>query len=209
MEERVRKVRSDKKMGINPIISIELNDALARLGYVCDRPVKDIGETLVVLALNNREIINTIARKFRRPYWYTDTIMINGDPELPKMKWVIQGDTVRPGLRFSQPHYEKISELAYALDTSKIKAAALLLIYATHNEQCLSHLLTKYVKYQLDHRRMENLRRVVDYTNQGKPEQFQINIPILLNHIYYCMGDNVKPIGKAVSKWMSGLGLDS
>jgi hypothetical protein len=206
VEERKRKTRSDKKTGINPIVTTALYDHLCRLAYVCDRPLKDVGERLVYLGLYNRQVINDLSRLFRRPYWFSDFVMLEGDQEREGVQWQIGQDQHRIGLRFPKDQYEKLKQLAYSLDTSLTKATAILIQVSMHNQDSMINLLSWYVQGQLDQARMKQLEQVIFQINRKSTyKEKEISMGELLAFLFSKMGDRTKKISEMVTDWMDEL----
>lgn len=67
--------RSDKKRAINLTILLPLYDVLYRLAYICNRPLKDIGEELCFQGIRTRTVIEKIAPFLRRDFIF----LIKGD----------------------------------------------------------------------------------------------------------------------------------
>jgi hypothetical protein len=206
MEERKRKTRSDKKTSINPIVTTELYDQLCRLAYVCDRSLKDIGERLIFLGLYNRQVITDLSRLFKRSYWFSEHVMIEGDAEKNSIQWQIGPDQHRIGMRFPKDQYEKLKQLSFALDTSLTKTTALLITCSMRNKENMASLLSWYVQDQLDHARMKQLQHVLIQINRKSDIQNQdISMGELLAYLFSKMEDKTKKIGAMISDWMNEL----
>lgn len=68
-EERGRKVRSDKKRTIAAPLEENIYELVAQISYICDRPLKDIGELLCREGIKSTKLIDTIKGKFRRDFF--------------------------------------------------------------------------------------------------------------------------------------------
>jgi hypothetical protein len=205
MEKRKeRKQRSDKKHSINPTITLSLYDQLIRLSYICNRPLKDIGETLCIYGLYSPDVISEISPRFHRDFWLDECMMFRGNPKLPVPKEVVGQDQYRASLKFLKGDYEQISKLAYAMNISKSKATANLLEISLQNKPVLGKLLSRYVESDLDTRRMKQLRLVLRYANPDHLED-EMTMSNLLSFLFEHFGDKAKRMTEAVVDWMESL----
>lgn len=204
MEDRgLRKTRSDKKTGINPILPLPVYDSLCRLAYIVDRPIKEVGERFVYLGLMNREVIEEMQPLFKRAFWYSDFVMIEGNPNQDFEPWRIGPEQHRIGLRFLKVEYEKLKQLAFALDTSLTKATCLLIKKSMENHNNLADLLAWYVNGDLDEKRMKELQKVLTQINRkAKTQDEDINIKILAHYLLTQMGSKTRKITDVINDWV-------
>ena len=126
-----RKERSDKKVDVKPTMSLELKSKLYQLAELCNEPVKDVGERLCVEGLKSKIIIEILCKWLRRNYYYNNTIAL-GHIERPRLKLKALGETGKVTIRFTKNDYDKLRDLAYALDITP-SATATVLIRLTMN----------------------------------------------------------------------------
>ncbi len=136
-----RKVRSDKKVDVKPTMSLELKSKLYELADLCNEPVKDIGERLCVEGLKSKIIIEILCKWLRRNYYYNNTIAL-GHIERPRLKLKALGETGKVTIRFIRNDYDKLCELAYAMDITP-SATATVLIRLTMNS---AEFMEKFVE---------------------------------------------------------------
>lgn len=127
-----RSKRSDKKVDVKPTMSLGLKDALYAFASLCNEPVKNIAERLCIDAMISRDIIEDILIWFRRDYIYRDTVVL-GNLENPKLKVMFPSETGKVTIKFKQVDYDKLCELAYALDITPTSTATVLIRMATKN----------------------------------------------------------------------------
>lgn len=127
-EGAARKIRCDKKYGIDTVLGTNAYEILSQLSYIADKPMKDVGESLAVNALSDERVMSYLARKyFRRPYAFNDRLVMGGD--LANQKYIIPAyATERLQFRVLGDVREQMDEFSFALGSSSIRAAAHLLI---------------------------------------------------------------------------------
>jgi hypothetical protein len=201
-KEKVRKERSDKKRPINPIIPLELYDLLCRLSYICNRPLKSIGETLCEYGLFSHTVITTLSVKFHRDYRMYESVFC-GNPNLQIGKEIIGPEQHQINLRFRKEYYEKICELAYALDMSKCRTTMHLLEAAVADYQVLGDLLALFVQEDIDSKRMQQLRLVLRYVND--PYHDEMTLSHLLGFLLEHMGEKAKRMTDTIVEWLESL----
>ncbi|MEW9672976.1 hypothetical protein [Ammoniphilus sp. 3BR4] len=173
---RKRKKRSDRKREIQPVISVELYDCIARISYITTTPIKNVGETLYMEGFRSQKVIDQLSPFFRRDFRYSnqygDIIIIPGDTDRIPFK-INRGDGIRAriSMRFHQDNHDKISELAFTLDMTVSSAAALLLETAFSLDIGLDYI-QGYIVKSLDANRLEQLEAVLQFMNeQNHPDQ--------------------------------------
>lgn len=113
-----RKERSDKKRAVAPYISSAAYEQVARIGYVCDLPLKAVGELLSRESLRSREILDVIKLNFRRDYIVDSYQYCLGQARNKPFRMEFKGEKQRLSMRFYNFEYERFAALAYALDCS-------------------------------------------------------------------------------------------
>lgn len=135
-----RKVRSDKKVDVKPTMSLELKSKLYEFAEICNKPVKDIGELLCVEGLKSKLIIEKLCKWLRRNYYYNSTIAI-GHIERPRLKLKALGDTGKVTIRFVREDYDKLCELAYAMDLTPSATATVLIRLTMNNNEFMDYFV--------------------------------------------------------------------
>lgn len=182
MEERVRKVRSDKKREVKPTITMSLYECIDRLSYMTTNPIKDVAEEICVLGLQSEKTIELLAHYFRRDYWIRERTLIRGD--VSRSPYTLKDGNSqkrRISIRFSQPIHDKLSELAYALDMTVSSATALLLKTAIYESTIFVDYVLKHLDNETTEARMNQLQYIVDFINESNKEP--IDIRMLVSYI--------------------------
>lgn len=179
---RRRKVRSDKKRDVKPTVSIELKDAIYRLSYIMEVPVKDVIERVCIDGLASRSIMEILAQSFRRDIRFENTVFM-GDlsrPSLNVRKAV--GATGRVSVRFASEDYENIRMLSYALDCTVSRACALLLETALSHSDFITPFCRDHIRNKLSPHRIEELRKVIRYLNDNSSSDDKISWALILEY---------------------------
>jgi hypothetical protein len=180
MEDRMsgggdRKVRSDKKRGVQPTISIELKDCIYRLSYITNTHVKDVAEQLCINGIGSNLVLSYISQNFRRDIRIDNTLYL-GDINRASVKMRNQsGKTERLSIRFKSDTYEILSVLAYALDCSVARATGLLLDASVREVGFINEFVRSYLKKHLDENRMRELKKVFQYINANNPYEDEVS----------------------------------
>lgn len=180
-KEEGRKVRTDKKRKVSPTIHIRLKEAIYRLSYISDTPVKDIGEAICDSGLLSKEVIESLSKHFRRSVRLMNTMYMGDLAKPPLQKRSTPGTTDRITIRFPQHTYENITALAYALDVTPSKATALLLEASIHNPAFLNDFFKDYLQVHLGDNRLKELNKIIKYINDHNPYEGEISYASLLS----------------------------
>ena len=203
VEKRARKVRSDKKREVQPTISIQLKDAIYRLSYITNTPVKDVAERICSDGIISRKVLNGLSQHFRRSVRLENTMYIGdlGRPSLQRKSPA--GQTERIGIRFRQHTFENISVLAYALDCTPSRATALLLDASIHNSDFINQYFQEHLTRQLDDHRMSELKKVLKYINANNPYEETISWGLLLSYIYEEIKDGAITVSESITTFIN------
>lgn len=166
-----RKVRSDKKIDLKPSIPIPLKEAVYRLSFITQTPVKNVAEYLIIEGLQNSEIIGDLSIYFKREIKINSTIYRGNitNPTIKKRDSTVQLDRI--SLRVKLSTYNLIAALSYALDCSKAKVCALLIEHSMNNLTIVNHYVENYLKSQLDRNRMSELKRLMQFINKNNKKE--------------------------------------
>lgn len=151
-----RQIRSDKKVDVKPTMSITLKNQLYNFADRCNEPVKDIAERLCVQGMVSGDVMEEMCKWLRRDYFYKNTHVM-GYMERPKLKIKSNGETNKVTMRLKQTDYDKLSELAYALDITATSTAAVLIRMASKNDSFMTAFIDGLKK--IDFREKELLKR--------------------------------------------------
>ncbi|NRG45508.1 hypothetical protein HRF87_12115 [Bacillus sp. CRN 9] len=202
IEEKKRKTRSDKKKDIKPTINIKLHECINRLSYITNKPVKGVGVHICMAGLESKKVIELLSNNFRRNYKMKSTVYF-GDLNKPGLK-IKKGESVkrRITLRFVQPSFDQIAELAFALDVTPSSATAILLDAAVRNTDVVNNYLKEYVEETLDNNRMRELKEVLDFINRNNPYDEEFTLSRLVNYLFEDMMDSTRNISKVIGNWI-------
>ena len=179
-----RKVRSDKKREVKPTIHIELKDTIYRISYVVDTPVKDIVETICLFGLDSRKVITHLSENFKRNVRFHNTLFM-GDLDRPSVQRFKPGTrTERLSTRLKQPDYENLVTLAFALDVTPSRAAALLLDASIRHSDFVNSYFQQHLSETLDFNRMVELKKIISFINTNSPYDESISWLALVSYIY-------------------------
>ncbi|WP_034671385.1 hypothetical protein [Ectobacillus panaciterrae] len=204
MEERVRKIRSDKKREIKPTITINLYECIDRLSYMTTKPIKDVAEEICILGLQSEATIDLLAPYFRRDYWIQERTLIRGDvSRIPYTFKDKSSEKRRISIRFSQSVHDKLSELAYALDMTVSSATALLLKIAIYESTIFVDYVLKYLDNETTEARMNQLQYIVDFINKSDENNKEpIDIRMLLSYIMDKVSIKTKDFKKTFAQFI-------
>lgn len=175
LKEKVRKVRSDKKRDIQPTISTNLKNCIYRLNYITDVPVKDVVEILCEKGLSSRNVISHLSSNFKRDYRFQSTIYIGKEENESLRKDQSKDKKERISSRFSKENYDKIHELANALDVTPSRATAIILDASIKNTNILNAFVKNYLHQNMDNNRMKELKSVIHFINNNNPYREEVS----------------------------------
>ncbi len=144
-EGSTRKVRSDKKKDVQPVVSYELKRILFRFAFLCREPMKDTGERLCSLGAVSPIIMDEINCYFRRNLRIDNHAYI-GYLDRPRLQ-IVQSNIEKITIKFPQDSFEKLYNLSFALDLPLNQTAAVLLKKTITNRQ----FMKEYMEYHLPH----------------------------------------------------------
>lgn len=197
-----RKVRSDKKREVKPVVKLELKDAIYRLSYITYTPVKDVCEQLCIYVLYDKKIIEHLSQYFKRDVRLTNTLYF-GNSSSKTVSKRDRGENQRVSVRFTQDVYDSIAVLSYALDCTPSRTVALLLYIAMKNVQYVNQYMKEYLDGHLGEQQMRELRGVLKYVNHTSDAQqsWMALIGTILDEV----SAPVTRVKDAVSEFLSGI----
>ncbi|UNT55361.1 hypothetical protein [Lysinibacillus capsici] len=200
-----RKVRTDKKRDVKPTIPIELKDTIYRISYVVDTPVKDIVETICKFGLDSRKVITVLSVNFKRNVRFHNTLFM-GDLEKPSVQRLKPGTrTERISTRLKQPDYENLVTLAFALDVTPSRAAALLIDASIRHSDFVNSYFQQHLSETLNYNRMIELRKIINFINNNNPYDETVSWLALISYIYAEIKDSAvsfnETLNDFIDKW--------
>lgn len=200
-----RKVRSDKKREVKPTIHIELKDTIYRISYVVDTPVKDIVETICLFGLDSRNVITHLSENFKRNVRFHNTLFM-GDLEKPSVQRLKPGTrTERISTRLKQPDYENLVTLAFALDVTPSRAAALLIDASIRHSDFVNSYFQQQISETLNYNQMIELRKIINFINNNNPYDETVSWLALISYIYAEIKDSAvsfnETLNDFIDKW--------
>ncbi|MGG3278970.1 hypothetical protein [Paenibacillus solani] len=195
-----RKERSDKKRPVAPYIRAAAYEQIARITYVCDLPLKTVGEMLAREGLKSKELLDVIKVNFRRDFIVDDYQYCIGHADNKPFRMNIKGEKCRLAMRFFGFEHERFAALAYALDCSVQMAIGYVIETALEKKNVMLSILSKGIIRDLDPRRKEQLRRICRYLDQHSPEAY-ITLPMVMEHVIAGSISNQKKIKMTIDAW--------
>lgn len=159
-----RKVRSDKKREVKPVLKMELKDSIYRLSYITYTPVKDVCARLCMYVISDKQMIGHYSQFFQREIRLENTLYF-GHPSNKRITKRDPGETSRVTVRFTQNEYDSIAILSYALDCTPSRTVAILLYAAMRNLKYVNRYVQEYLDGHLSENQMRELRGVLKYVN--------------------------------------------
>jgi hypothetical protein len=201
VNKKKRKTRSDKKRDVKPTIPA-LKSCIYRVSFITNTPVKDVAEILCVKGLRSRKVMDHLSNFFRRDLHFSQTLYM-GDLERESLQRKRQeGEKERITVRFTQPVFEDINSLAYALDVTPSKATALLLDASIRNTNLLNAYIKMHLHHHLDPGRMKELKKVLKFINQDNPYDEEISWFTLVSKIFEDIKESTNNVKLAIHHWM-------
>jgi len=165
-----RKVRSDKKRDVKPVIPVHLKKNIYRLSDICDLPVKDIAVILCAEGIQSKEVMGLLKPNFRRGVRLGNTIYFGSldNPSLQRKK--DKSFHERITAKFTTDDFENIGLLAFALDVTPSRAVAILLSASIRDPDFIHTLMRNYSKRKrLTEEHQTELKKVMKYINSENP----------------------------------------
>jgi hypothetical protein len=177
--EGTRKVRSDKKRPIAAPISLEIRESIANLSYLCEIPMKVVGECLCLQGYESDLMMDVLQKNFRRNLDYKNQRYIIGRLENPKYDLDNVGCTQRLSMRFMAKDYERLAALAYAMDLSVQAAAAALITVTIKRNDIMLPIMANSIRRNLEPEIQEKIRQLTRYLDAKSPNDY-ITMPMVI-----------------------------
>lgn len=160
-----RKVRSDKKRDVKPLIKVEVKEAILRISNITYMPIKDVCEFLTVYAANDRDTLERLSKFIRYSIRIGNTVYIENSEAIPITKRFYDARE-KVTIKFKGDDYQRISSLAYAMDCTPTRATAILLTQGVRNVGAVNAFVRKYLSKELTASQLEDLRQILSYTHR-------------------------------------------
>ncbi|MGC6585133.1 hypothetical protein ACPV3A_09210 [Paenibacillus sp. Dod16] len=195
-----RKERCDKKRPVAPYISAAAYELVARISYVCDLPLKTVGEMLAREGLKSKELLDVIKLNFRRDFIVDDYQYCLGQAGNKPFRMTFEGEKYRLAMRFYNFEHERFAALAFALDCSLQMAVGYVIETALERKSIMLSVLSKGIIRELDPKRKEQLRHICRYLDKRSPEVY-ITLPMVMEHVITGSLSSQKKINKTIDAW--------
>lgn len=175
-----RKTRSDKKRAIAAPLTAAQYERIFMLSYLCELPMKTIGEGLTIKGYEKDEVVNIFQTHLRRNLAYKTNRFLIG--HLDYESYVLFGKREkRLSMRLRATDYELISQLAYAMDLSVQGAAASIITEVLKQENLMYDIMAQLIKNNLDEATNEQIRRLASQINAKSPHEY-ITLSMVLGY---------------------------
>jgi hypothetical protein len=198
---RVRKVRSDKRRDVRPLVSVQLGECIDRLSYVLSVPVKDICEAFCLEGLKSKRVIDSLSPYFTRDYGHDGTLYRGSLQSLP-VHVRNKLDKKRLTVRFMQHDHERVGRLAYTMDASVSMATTALLNAAFKDREIFNRYVNSKIKMQLESERLKHLNIILKYINKNTPDEEKVTLYSIINYLASEVIDNTKTMTAKFNQWI-------
>lgn len=131
--------------------------------------------------------------------------LYTGDLERPSRRKGAIGETDRVTIRLSQLIFENLSALAYALDVTPSRAAAILLEESLRNSNFVNAYIKEYLMEHLDDRRMKELMKVLRFINTSNPYDEEVSwfaiVSVLFKEVKHGIHTFTDTVDEFLEKW--------
>lgn len=200
--EGKRKTRTDKKIEIKPTLDLNLYNALSRISYITNTPMKTVAETICKNGLYSTKVIEKLSVQFKRDYQHKQTLFLGNKELFVERTKKNKVPTRRITMRFISHDYEKISNLAYSLDTTISTATRITISSSVTCTDIVNEYLAKYIESNLDPARKEQLKLVLQYIEKENPYGEEITLAQLLSYIVDEVKDQTVNLKRTVTDWL-------
>lgn len=195
-----RKIRSDKKREVAPYVNEAAYKLVNRISYICDLPIKTVGEMIGREALKSPEIMGLIGERFRRDFRLNEYHVFMGRSENKPFRQKWMEEKQRLHMKYYSFEYDRFSELAFSLDCSVSAAAGLLIQTSIQQKHILYPILSRGIIRQLDPKRIQQLRELCRYLDAYSSDHY-ITIPLVISEALTVGLQQAKKINKTFEEW--------
>lgn len=185
IEEKQRKVRSDKKFKVAPYCDSVLLDMLYQVTHITGQSMKLLGEEFCIRGHRTKEVIDEIAPYFQREFWFSQNTVIMGDPINRKYELPSRIKKERFHMGFLKDLDNRNYALCYALGITKAKAVGLLLEKSFMNQDVFEAIVLPLIAQRdLDTEQKKALNEVILYIN-GHNKHSKLSLLTILTETVY------------------------
>gem|GEM_PF-4327073 len=173
------------------------------LSYLCELPMKTIGETLTMKGFEKEEVINSFQSHLRRNLKYKNNRFMIGS--LDNKPYPLSGGRGhRLSIRLRSDEHELISELAYAMDVSVQGVAASIITEVLRQEKLMCDIMAQLIRNNLDETTEGQIRRLVSQIDAKSPHEY-ITLSMVLGYALEKAIEEQKKVRMVLSGWMKTL----
>lgn len=169
-ERGERKIRSDKKTDVKPVIPIHLKKNIYRLSDICDLYVKDLAVIICNEGIQSKVVMGLLKPNFRRGVRLRNTIYFGSLDNPSLQRKTDKGFHERITIKFTIDDFENIALLAHALAVTPSRATAILLNASIRDPDFIHTLMRVHSKRKrLSDEHQAELKKVMKYINSNNP----------------------------------------
>lgn len=208
VEEKKRKIRSDKKRDVKPSLPIDLKECVYRLSYITNTPVKNVIESICVSGLASSKVMDYLSNYFRRGFSFGSTVYMGDMSKEPIRHLYKNIEKERVSTRLKDGHgetYDILKRLAYALDCSPALAASFLIEASIRNSDFVDEYMTRHLEEELDQGRVKELKEVLKFINKNNPYKEEYSLHNLISYIMDELKVGATSLGSSVQNWLESI----
>ncbi|WP_139237063.1 hypothetical protein [Paenibacillus sp. 453mf] len=167
--------------------------------------MKTIGEALIVSGFEKDEVINAFQIHFRRNLTYKKNRFIIGNLDNEPYA-LLKNQAKRLSVRLRSNDYERISELAYAMDVSVQGAAASIIAEVLKQQQgkVMYDIMAQLIKSNLDETTTEQVRRLASHIDAKSPHDY-VTVNMVLGYALEKAIEEQKKVRLVLDGWRKSL----
>lgn len=200
MLKEERKVRKDKKIDIKPTIPTSIKSGLYQLSSITNQPVKSIGEYICMEGISSNEIIELLSQYFRRDYWHRSTLILGDLDRSSLQKVKLSASNERITIKFTNEFNEELKALAFSMDITPSKAAAILIDVTIKHTNFISDYIKKHVTSNLNYSRVIELREMLVFINKHCP--YTLSWGAFISYLYGKSRGDKTVVSQEVYDWI-------
>jgi len=208
VEEKKRKIRSDKKRDVKPLIPVDLKECIYSLSYITNTPVKDVVEEICISGVSSPKVMDYLSNYFRRGFSSESTVYM-GDMSIEPIRKLYKNiEKERVSTRLKDGHgetYDVIKRLAYALDSTPSLATSFLIEASIKNSDFVDEYMTKHLEEELDQGRLKELKEVLKFLNKNNPYKEEVSLHNLISYIMDELKIGAANLGSSVQNWLDSV----
>lgn len=146
MVNKIRKVRSDKKREVKPVVSAYIKNNLYTLGAIVGLPIKDTALIMIQRGFYNDEVMREFQPLMLSNFDIDNRIYV-GNRENGPIKINYRGAKEKVTIKFPGEIYETLRRLAFSVGLTPTSTAALMLKKAMFNESFMDEHKRMYLAH--------------------------------------------------------------